>query len=238
DLGGLRREWFHLVSREIGEKLFTTVGDDRYQPYPSLSDSNLSDFKFVGQLVAKAIVDDERLDLRFTRTFYKHILGQEVTYKDMDEEFVKNITWLLENNVDESIGLTFSVDIEHCTSGGKTELITCDLVAGGRDISVTDANKHDYVMLLGEYLMTKSIKPQLNAFLDGFYELIPIGLLSNLNADDLELLICGSSKIDVQDIKNVAKCKHHHHILKWFWTTIKGFNEKNKEMLLKFITGS
>lgn len=49
--------------------------------------------------VAKALFDGQLLDVHFTRSFYKHILGVKVTYHDIeavDPDYYKNLKWMLE----------------------------------------------------------------------------------------------------------------------------------------------
>ena len=51
------------------------------------------------QQVAKALFDGQLLDVYFTRSFYKHILGVKVTYHDIeavDPDYYKNLKWMLE----------------------------------------------------------------------------------------------------------------------------------------------
>lgn len=43
--------------------------------------SHLEFFKFVGRLVGKALYDGQLMDAYFTRSFYKHMLGQQLTYE-------------------------------------------------------------------------------------------------------------------------------------------------------------
>lgn len=49
--------------------------------------------------MAKALFDGQLLDVHFTRSFYKHILGIKVTYHDIeavDPDYYKNLKWMLE----------------------------------------------------------------------------------------------------------------------------------------------
>jgi hypothetical protein len=49
--------------------------------------------------VAKAVFDGQLLDVHFTRSFYKHMLGAKVTYHDIeavDPDYYKNLKWMLE----------------------------------------------------------------------------------------------------------------------------------------------
>jgi len=49
--------------------------------------------------VGKALFDGQLLDVHFTRSFYKHILGVKVTYHDIeaiDPHYFRNLKWMLE----------------------------------------------------------------------------------------------------------------------------------------------
>ncbi|GLT31024.1 hypothetical protein SLA2020_057920 [Shorea laevis] len=55
------------------------------------------------------------LDIYFTQSFHKQILGVKVTYQhieDVDPENYKNLKWLLENNLSDIPDLTFSMDTD------------------------------------------------------------------------------------------------------------------------------
>lgn len=87
DAGGLLREWYTIISREIFNPmyaLFTTSPGDRVTYMINSSShcnsNHLSYFKFVGRVIAKAIYDNKLLECYFTRSFYKHILGKLVKY--------------------------------------------------------------------------------------------------------------------------------------------------------------
>lgn len=54
---------------------------------------------YYGLQVGKALFDGQLLDVHFTRSFYKHILGVKVTYHDIeaiDPDYFKNLKWMLE----------------------------------------------------------------------------------------------------------------------------------------------
>lgn len=42
---------------------------------------------------------------------------------------------------------------------------------------------------------------RLNAFLEGFYDIIPMRLISIFNEQELELLISGLPNVDIEDLK-------------------------------------
>ena len=85
DAGGLLREWYLIMSREIFNPmyaLFMTSPGDRVtytiNPSSHCNSNHLSYYKFVGRVMAKAIYDNKLLECYFTRSFYKHILGVPV----------------------------------------------------------------------------------------------------------------------------------------------------------------
>ena len=73
DAGGLTREWFVLLSREIfnpNYALFTAAADGAtFQPNPIsyINTNHLDYFKFVGRVIGKAVVDGQLMDAHFTR---------------------------------------------------------------------------------------------------------------------------------------------------------------------------
>ncbi|KAE8707904.1 L-ascorbate peroxidase T [Hibiscus syriacus] len=82
----------HFQGEEVGN-------ESTFQPNSVYQTEHLSYFKFVGRVVGKSLFDGQLLDVHFTRSFYKHILGTKVTYHDIeaiDPDYFKNLTWMLE----------------------------------------------------------------------------------------------------------------------------------------------
>ena len=77
-----------------------------------------------------------------------------------------------------------------------------DLKPGGRNLPVTEENKKEYMKYVCQMKMTGAIRKQLNAFLEGFYDIIPKRLISIFNEQELELLISGLPTIDIDDLKS------------------------------------
>ncbi|CAN0915763.1 E3 ubiquitin-protein ligase UPL1 [Linum grandiflorum] len=252
DAGGLTREWYQILSRVIFDKgalLFTTVGNNAtFQPNPNsvYQTEHLSYFRFVGRVVAKALFDGQLLDVYFTRSFYKHILGVKVTYHDIeavDPDYYKNLKWMLENDVSDIPDLTFSMDPdeEKQILYEKNEVTDYELKPGGRNIRVTEETKHEYVDLVADHILTNAIRPQINSFLDGFNELIPRNLISIFNDKELELLISGLPEIDLEDLKANTEYTGYtaaSSVVQWFWEVVKDFNKEDMARLVQFITGT
>jgi len=91
------------------------------------------------------------------------------------------------------MGLELNFTAQHDEWGKVKEV---ELVPGGAEIEVTDANKLQYVQLLAAHKMTSAIKEQIDAFLEGFYQQVPRELMEVFNEHELELLISGLPTID------------------------------------------
>ena len=172
DAGGVTREWFQVLSRQMFNPdyaLFVPVASDRTTFHPNklskVNEEHLDFFKFIGRIIGKALYEGRALDCHFSRAVYKRILGKSVSIKDMetlDLEYYKSLLWMLENDITEIITETFSVETDDF---GVTEIV--DLVENGRNIPVTEENKHEYVQLVVEYRLTGSVRAQLEKFLGG-----------------------------------------------------------------------
>ncbi|XP_039153200.1 E3 ubiquitin-protein ligase HUWE1 isoform X2 [Drosophila simulans] len=247
DAGGLLREWYVIISREIFNPmyaLFCVSPGDRvtYMINPSshANPNHLSYFKFVGRVIAKAVHDNKLLECYFTRSFYKHILGKQVKHTDMesqDYEFYKGLDYLMKNDIS-TLGyeLTFSTEVQEF---GVTQIR--DLKPNGRDTAVTEENKFEYVQLVCQLKMSGSIRQQLDAFLEGFYDIIPKHLISIFNEQELELLISGLPDIDIEDLK--ANTEYHKYTSKsaqiqWFWRALRSFDQADRAKFLQFVTGT
>jgi E3 ubiquitin-protein ligase HUWE1 len=79
----------------------------------------------------------------------------------------------------------------------------------GANVAVTEENKREYVKLVCQMKMTGAIRQQLNAFLEGFYDIIPKKLVSIFTEQELELLISGLPTIDIDDLK--ANTEYHKY---------------------------
>lgn len=77
------------------------------------------------------------------------------------------------------------------------ELVTIELKPGGENIEVTEENKKEYVDAVIAYRISKRVKEQFDAFMEGLLELVPMELLNVFDERELELLIGGMSEIDM-----------------------------------------
>lgn len=246
DAGGVTREWFQALSRQMFDPnyaLFEPVSSDRTTFHPnklsSINEEHLLFFKFIGRIIGKALYENRVLDCYFSRAVYKRILGKPVSVKDMesfDPDYYKSLVWMLENDITDAIFQTFSVEDEEF---GVTTVV--DLVPNGRNIPVTEENKHEYVRLVVEHRLLSSVQQQMEHFLKGFHEIIPAELIAIFNEQELELLISGLPDIDVDDWKANTEYQNYtaaSQQIQWFWRAVRSFDKEERAKLLQFVTGT
>ena len=165
DAGGLTREWYSVLARDIFNAdyaLFVSSGDSvTFQPnaYSYVNEDHLLYFKFVGRVIGKAICDGQLLDAHFTRSFYKHILGVPVSVLDLEAiepDYYKSLQQILSTSLD-LLGLDLCFSAES-NEFGHVSIV--DLIPNGRDVPVTEENKSEYVKLLAHHRMTTAIRKQ------------------------------------------------------------------------------
>jgi E3 ubiquitin-protein ligase HUWE1 len=246
DAGGVTREWFQSISRQMFNAdyaLFVPVASDRTTFHPnrlsSINPEHLMFFKFIGRIIGKALYEGRVLDCHFSRAVYKQIMGKQVNLRDMetlDLEYYKSLEWMIHNEITDIITETFSTEVE-----AFGEMQTVDLIENGRNIPVTEDNKHEYVRLITEHRLVNAVQEQLENFLKGFHDIVPAELVSIFSEQELELLISGLPDINVDDWKN--NTEYHNYTaaspqIQWFWRAVRTFEKEEQAKLLQFVTGT
>ncbi|KAH7476227.1 hypothetical protein PRIC1_000239 [Phytophthora ramorum] len=247
DAGGLHREWFMMLTEMLTDPragLFkATNGEDRAFFLNSNSryengEEHLIYYYAAGRLLGRALLEGTVLNFHLCVPLLKLILGTPLCLDDLkyfDPDVFKSMSWMLENDGVEALDLDFSV-LEPV--GDRT--MTVDLIPNGRNIEVTDANKHEYLERKFEHLLLRSVADQLYVFLKGIYEVIPQQLLLLFDYEELDYLMCGSPEIDVNDWEkntSVAESVARSPVLLWFWEIVREMPNEYRRRLLQFTTG-
>ncbi|KAM4038491.1 E3 ubiquitin-protein ligase NEDD4 [Anomaloglossus baeobatrachus] len=247
DYGGVAREWFFLISKEMFNPyygLFEYSATDNYtlqiNPNSGLcNEDHLSYFKFIGRVAGMAVYHGKLLDGFFIRPFYKMMLQKAITLIDMqsvDSEYYNSLQWILENDPEE-LDLRFTVDEELF---GQTH--QHDLKPGGSEIVVTNKNKREYIHLVIQWRFVNRIQKQMASFKEGFFELIPQDLIKIFDENELELLMCGLGDVDVNNWREHTKYKNGyclgHQVIQWFWKAVLVMDAEKRIRLLQFVTGT
>ncbi|XP_017072049.1 E3 ubiquitin-protein ligase Nedd-4 isoform X9 [Drosophila eugracilis] len=247
DYGGLAREWFYLLSKEMFNPyygLFEYSAMDNYTLQINngsglCNEEHLSYFKFIGRIAGMAVYHGKLLDAFFIRPFYKMMLQKPIDLKDMesvDTEYYNSLMWIKENDP-RILELTFCLDED--VFGQKSQH---ELKPGGANIDVTNDNKDEYIKLVIEWRFVARVKEQMSSFLDGFGSIIPLNLIKIFDEHELELLMCGIQNIDVKDWRENTLYKGDYHmnhiIIQWFWRAVLSFTNEMRSRLLQFVTGT
>uniref|UniRef100_A0A3Q3R939 E3 ubiquitin-protein ligase n=1 Tax=Monopterus albus TaxID=43700 RepID=A0A3Q3R939_MONAL len=229
DYGGVAREWFFLLSKEM------------FNPYYGLFEYSATD-NYTLQInpnSGMAVFHGKLLDGFFIRPFYKMMLGKQISLKDMesvDSEYYNSLKWILENDPTE-LDLRFCIDEDNF---GQTYQV--DLKPSGSDMVVTNENKKEYIDLVIQWRFVSRVQKQMNAFLEGFTELILIDLIKIFDENELELLMCGLGDVDVNDWRQHTVYKNgycpNHPVIQWFWKVVLLMDAEKRIRLLQFVTGT
>lgn len=82
--------------------------------------------------------------------------------------------------------------------------------------------------------------PSRQAFLEGFWQLVPRELIAIFNDHELELLISGLPDIDVADLRANTQYSGYSPaspVIQWFWQVVAEMEKQDLALLLQFVTG-
>uniref|UniRef100_F6PPP8 E3 ubiquitin-protein ligase n=1 Tax=Ciona intestinalis TaxID=7719 RepID=F6PPP8_CIOIN len=247
DYGGVAREWFYLLSKEMFNPyygLFEYSATDNYtlqiNPNSGMCNEDHFDwFRFIGRVAGMAVYHGKLLDAFFIRPFYKMMLGKPITLRDMesvDSEYYNSLKWILENDPTD-LDLCFTVDEELFG-----QMKVNELKPGGADIKVNNENKREYIQLVIKWRFVSRVQEQMKSFLQGFNELIPSNLVKIFDENEVELLMCGLGDVDVNDWRRNTNYKGdysaNHIVIQWFWRAVLLMDPELRVRFLQFVTGT
>ncbi|KAJ8365676.1 hypothetical protein SKAU_G00145070 [Synaphobranchus kaupii] len=258
DMGGLTKEWFLLLIRQIFHTdygMFTYFKDSHCHWFSSWKCDNYSEFRLVGTLMGLAVYNSITLDIRFPPCCYKKLLSPPIvpcdqntpvgmatlTLDDLQQtmpDLARGLGELLsyEGNVEEDFYLTFQVSQEELGV-----IKSYNLKPGGDRIPVTKQNRKEYVQLYVDFLLNKSIYKQFAAFYYGFHSVCASNALMLLRPEEVEILVCGSPELDMTALQKAAQYEGYSKTdptVRCFWDVVLSFPAEMQKRLLHFTTGS
>ena len=251
DAGGLIREWLTILFQKILEKdtgLFQRSDTDEigYIIKPNLYPSKelLKKYYFIGQVLAKALLENLTVNCCFNKVIYQLILGEKIELKDLvfiDRPLYKSMKHLvsMKEECGENIALCeiyFTFDYE----GENGRYHQEDLIENGRNILVTQDNLEEYIDKRIEYY-TKSQLSGIKEIIKGIETIFPVEYLKIFTSDQLGLLINGTPFIDTDDWRMNTKYKDYQdydNVIVDFWDIISNLSQEDLSNFLLFCTGS
>ncbi|KAF7260075.1 hypothetical protein EG68_02487 [Paragonimus skrjabini miyazakii] len=246
DYGGVAREWFYRLSREIFNPmfgLFEYTGKNyglQINPASHVNPNHLAYFRFVGRFIGMALFHGRCIDGGLTLSFYKRILGRKLTLEDLghtDHDYYQSLVFIRDNNIDKcDLELYFVASYDLLGAVHEDELIE-----GGKNIKVVEENKMEYINLMVEWRFSRGITKQAEAVHKGIYEVLEPQWLQLFDERELELLLSGMPEIDVSDWeKNTVYLKYTRSSkqIVWFWKFVYSLDNERRARLLQFVTGT
>ena len=223
-------------------------------------------FETLGAIVSRAISDDRLTDLPFSSLFWDICIGRPITFsqiKQLDSTFGKSVNELREyslkrqkilNNSDleehikerqlENCKFKNDVSVEDLCLYFTIPGTDIDIKKNGKDIQVTDDNLQEYLDLLLNEMLNKTISKQVKAFKKGFGR--SMKYLQILKSEELEFIICGNNDDEkewtIQNLKEHIIPAHGFHSTSQTYLDLLNYmsnlSPKMRRQFLTFSTGS
>ncbi|KAK5603779.1 Ubiquitin-protein ligase [Crenichthys baileyi] len=225
-------------------------------------------FRFLGKLMAKAIMDFRLLDLPLGLPFYKWMLRHETSISshdlmNIDPGVAKSIQHLediirqkkrLEQDRSQTRE-TLQQALESLNMNGcSVEDLGLDftlpgfpnieLKKGGKDVPVTIYNLEEYLRLVVYWTLNEGVSRQFESFREGFESVFPLHHLQYFYPEELDQLLCGS-KSETWDVKTLMECcrpdhgyTHDSRAIRFLFEVLSSFDAEQQRLFLQFVTGS
>ncbi|CAK6965239.1 E3 ubiquitin-protein ligase TRIP12 isoform X3 [Scomber scombrus] len=225
-------------------------------------------FRFLGKLMAKAIMDFRLLDLPLGLPFYKWMLRHELSVSshdlvNIDPSVAKSIQHLediirqkkrLEQDRSQTRE-TLQQALESLNMNGcSVEDLGLDftlpgfpnieLKKGGKDVPVTIYNLEEYLRLVVYWTLNEGVSRQFESFREGFESVFPLHHLQYFYPEELDQLLCGS-KSETWDVKTLMECcrpdhgyTHDSRAVRFLFEVLSSFDAEQQRLFLQFVTGS
>jgi len=111
---------------------------------------------------------------------------------------------------DGDVESTFLADFSVTTNAFGAMAIT-ELVPGGAEMPVTNANRAEYARVYAKHVLVRSVERQFGAFQQGFLLLCDGAAFSFLSPAELEELVCGTPHLDFHALETNAQCAYREN---------------------------
>eukprot|EP00866_Antonospora_locustae_P002162 jgi/Antlo1/2162/1748 len=241
DQGGIKKEYFQLLSEEIREERRLFEHKNRALWFILGNSGVKSEFESIGKIIGIALYNNVVLNLPFPTLFFKRLLNKDTELNDLREiepaifNSLCNMRRLNAHEL-ELCDQTFEITYE---SNGRIQRRS--LIKNGQAIRVTKENVELFVERYSRFLTSDSVEPYMRSIRKGFLAVIQPTSFEFLHAKELEKIIVGSKYIDIQKLKEVCIYRGYSSnsdIVTWFWEIVEEYDAEMREKLLQFCTGN
>lgn len=213
------------------------VNRDRWLPNPAAtSPVQISMFEFLGKLMGIAIRNRELLDLRLPSLVWKPLVNQVPTIDDLRAVDVLTVTNTDPDCADPSALLAQQPMYYTVITLDGREV---ELVPNGRFLQVTPDNYRDWAQRVLDFKVHE-FDTQVEAIRRGLGTIVPQRLLMLFRWEELELMVCGQPKIDINLLKRMtvySDCSENDAHIQYFWEVLNDFSDEQRSDYLKFVWG-
>lgn len=252
DAGGLKKEWFLLLSKALFSPeagMFVNLEDSNYLWFSLTPIENKEMYYLFGAVLGLAIYNSTILNLKFPIALYKILLCKSLSFKDYEQLYpilARNLTKLREYQEDEFQLLDMTFEISYKDVFGKIRHV--ELVPNGSNMSVTLQNVDLYIEKYYKFFIFDGIADQVSSFKNGFSNVMAGNAFSLFLPEEIELLLCGNDeeKLDLDILKSITKYVGwkdkseavNSPTIRWFWEFMESRTYKQQKKFLSFVTGS
>uniref|UniRef100_A0A674PGD2 E3 ubiquitin-protein ligase n=1 Tax=Takifugu rubripes TaxID=31033 RepID=A0A674PGD2_TAKRU len=221
-------------------------------------------FRFLGKLMAKAIMDFRLLDLPLGLPFYKWMLRHEMSVSSHDlvnidpgvaksiqhlEDIIRQKKMLEQDRSQTRETLQQALESLNMNGCSVEDLgldftlpgfPNIELKKGGKDIPVTIYNLEEYLRLVVYWTLNEGVSRQFESFREGFESVFPLHHLQYFYPEELEQLLCGS-KSETWDVKTLMECcrpdhgyTHDSRAVRFLFEVMSGFDAEQQRLFLQF----
>ena len=211
---------------------------DKYIVNPDCDNINHKQaYKFIGKLMILAISSCETFNFNFHPIIWKSLLEYNISfdeYKTIDLNFYNFINQLEEAFSKKDKDLIDSLDLNFAIKNSNGKDI--ELINNGQEIKVTLENVENYIKL-AKTKRLEELNIQIESIKNGIFSVIVKNVLKFLDYKQLENMVCGEAKFDIEDFKNNTESNNEEEIIKWFWEWLESCKDEDKFKYLKFVSG-
>lgn len=246
DHGGVTNEFFYCAANQIFSPNFnlfqeTDVGDVWFKT-PIFEEPHV--YRLVGTFVGLAVINSIALPFHFNPILYRKLAGKKMTYDDLNivyPGFWQSLEFAKEEKQNGSdisdYGMYYAYGYE--LFGNSCEV---DIIPNGGQILVTNDTFDDFIERLTDYLLNKSIEKAFIEFCIGFGKVCNSPIFDLFKWYELDEVFSGEQKYDWIGLKTRAIYEggysEQSQTIKDFWIVFNEFNEDEKTLFLRFVTGN
>lgn len=255
DEGGVRREFFQVVMRELFDESYAMFTHNHESHIVWFNSSSAEDgdtdlmYKVCGTVVGLAVYNNEdTIDISFPRAFFKKLKGERLDITDLED-------------IDPTLWLSLSKMLDWCPSTDQPneefeslfclnfvvsydyfgEPRTFELKQNGASLPVNFDSRQEYVEAYCDWVFNKSIERQYRQFSNGFSQVVDSMIWLLLTPEEAHLALCSEVTLDFLELREGAFYKGGYNdkdtYIKWFWDVLLEFDEAQKKRFLAFVTG-